>query len=234
MGAIVGKHRATFHDEPRGKFAVDQKTWFRNDSVADVLRPHDGDLQVDIHYGGRMMDIPAWALVLNTIAAGGFGLAGMYLVPRSQREALANDERRANAAVMRDKAEQIFGEISRLEQKMGEQFLAATRAAARGEDEGEPPLPSFDRIRSLAAVYYPALLSILDALEAPMQERMQRVANSLKLATESKPLEAQENALRLVTFQITLEQWKNVAKASRELRTKLIAEVRPYLPSPAS
>lgn len=181
-----------------------------------------------------MADVPGWVLVLNTLAVGGFGLAGTYLVPRGQREARAYEERRANAATMRDKAEQIFNEISKLEQEMGVQFITITRAIAAGEDEGGTPLPSFDKIRSLAAVYYPSLLSVLDAIEAPMQERIQRTLGVIKMATESKPLAARENDLRLASFKVTLEQWKNVGNASRMLRIRLIEEVRPYLPSQGS
>jgi len=177
-----------------------------------------------------MADVPAWVLVLNTLAAGGFGLAGTYLVPRGQREARSHETRRANAAIMRDKAEQIFNEISILERNMGAQFLAATRSIAAGEDEDQAQLPDFYAIRSLAAVYYPNLLSVLDTLEAPMQERMQRITEALKLAAESKPLAAQADDLRLLSFKITVEQWKNVVNASRGLRRKLIEEVRPYLP----
>lgn len=176
-----------------------------------------------------MADVPAWVLIVNTLAAGGFGLAGTYLVPRSQREARRHEERRANAAIMREKAEQIFSEIARLEQEMGAQFVLTTRAVANRRDEGDAPLPDFDSIRALAAVYYPNLLSVLEALEAPMQERLRRTADALKIATETE-LEVREDAVRLVTFQITLDQWQNVSKASRKLRAQLTEDVRPYLP----
>ena len=177
-----------------------------------------------------MADVPAWVLVLNTIAAGGFGLAGTYLVPRSQREARRHEERRANAAIMRDKAEQIFEEISRLERAIGAQFLVATRVAAGMAEDDDAPLADFDKIRSLAAVYYPSLLSALNELEAPMQERLQRVTEALKTAAGHKSLEEQSRALSLVTFQVTLDQWKNVGDASRRLRMQLTEDVRPYLP----
>lgn len=177
-----------------------------------------------------MADIPGWVLVLNTLAAGSFGLAGTYLVPRGQREARSHDDRRANALIMRDKAEEIFSEISKLEQIMGAQFVVTTRAIVAGDDGSDSPLPSFDKIRALAAVYYPSLLAILDEIEAPMKERMARALAAFKAATTSKPLAAQEADLRLLTFEATLEQWKNVGIASRALRAKLIEEVRPYLP----
>ncbi len=178
-----------------------------------------------------MADIPGWVLVLNTLAAGGFGLAGTYLVPRGQREARSHDERQANARIMRDKAEDIFSEISKLEQIMGLRFVAATRATVAGDDSGDGPLPSFDKIRALAAVYYPSLLAILDEIEAPIKERMARALAAFKTATASKPLAAQEADLRLLAFEATLAQWKNVNIASRELRAKLIEEVCPYLPT---
>jgi len=177
-----------------------------------------------------MADVPAWVLVLNTLAAGGFGLAGTYLVPRGQREARRHEERRANAAIMRDKAEQIFEEVAKLEHEIGLQFQAATRAAVTGEDDGAGELAGFDRIRALSAVYYPGLLGVLDTLEAPMQERLKRSTEALKAAAESKSPEAQEAALRVVTFKITLDQWQNVNAASRKLRAKLVEDVRPYSP----
>jgi hypothetical protein len=176
-----------------------------------------------------MADVPAWVLIVNTLAAGGFGLAGTYLVPRSQREARRHEARRANAAIMRDKAEQIFSEIARLEQEMGSQFVLTTRAVANRQDDDDAPLPDFDKIRALAAVYYPNLLSVLESLEAPMQERLLRTTEALKIAAEDKS-DFQEDALRLVTFQITLDQWKNVLQASRKLRVQLTEDVRPYLP----
>jgi hypothetical protein len=177
-----------------------------------------------------MADVPAWVLIINSLAAGGFGLAGTYLVPRSQREARRHEERRANAAIMREKAEQIFSEIARLEQEMGTQFVRTTSAVANGRDGGDEPLPDFDKIRALAAVYYPNLLTVLEALEAPMQERLRRATEALAVAADTK-LDVREDAIRMVTFQMTLDQWQNVSKASHRLRAQLIEEVRPYLPN---
>lgn len=151
-------------------------------------------------------------------------------MPRGQREARAHEERRANAAVMRDKAEEIFEAIAGLEQQMGAQFLATTRAVAAREDLGEDGLPTFDRIRALCAVYFPDLLGVLDRLEAPMQERMQRAMGMIRVAAENKSAAVRENDLRLLTFEVTVEQWKNVGIASRKLRESLIEAVRPYRP----
>ena len=56
-------------------------------------------------------------------------------------------------------------------------------------EDDDAPLPDFDKIRSLAAVYYPGLLSVLKELEAPMQERLQHVTETLKTAAGHKSLE---------------------------------------------
>jgi hypothetical protein len=182
-----------------------------------------------------MADVPAWVLVVNTLAAGGFGLAGTLIVPRGQREARLAEERRANAAAMRDKAEEIFDAIFELEDAAQKQMIAAMQMAVTGT-EAEAPMVRNDKIRALAAVYFPNLLPIIDKFEAPAEERRERVGavvEAMKAGDKRRLDLAGADLLRIRAEQTDI-LFRNAGLMAQLLRTQLTKDVRPYLPEVAS
>lgn len=179
-----------------------------------------------------MADVPAWVLVLNTAAAGGFGLLGTYLVPRGQREARQHEARRTDAAIMRDKAEAIFEEISRLEQEIMQNMLRAMQSATIGSktDASAPKLTNYDRLRALVAVYYPRLLITLDEIAKKDRDILTTVEANIKAAADSGSVSKMNQTLSAANMMAAVGKLQNFTDTAPKLRAQMIEEVRQYLP----
>lgn len=183
-----------------------------------------------------MGSVPVWVLIVNTIitalATGGIAALSLFVVPKKEQAARTEEERRANAVIMRDKAEQIFTAISELEDAAQKQLIAAMQARITGQSV-EAPLVRNDSIRALAAVYYPGLLPILSRFEAPAEERRERVADVLTAAQGADPqkLKAAGDALVAQRVKYMDIQFRNAGLLAQLLRDQLTDDVRPYLPA---
>lgn len=182
-----------------------------------------------------MGSVPVWVLVLNTIitaiATGGLTVVSLFIVPKREQVARAEDERRANAAIMRDKAEEIFAELSKIEAGMAQQLVAAGEALIRGNNDDATPMPNFNNVSAMAAVYYPNLLPIVDAIEAPFVERVDRLRQAFAAATVPKTMKGATAELKSLRLEMVLAQWENSIAITKKARARLIEDVRPYLPS---
>ena len=177
-----------------------------------------------------MADVPAWVLLLNTAAAGGFGLAGTFLMPRSQREALRQERVRSDAALMRDRAADIFREIAALDAE-GAAVTVNTMAELTNQPmpNGPATIRGLEDLRALLAVYFPAALPIIEDHDARQFAALAPVRAALAAALAA-PLENQAAAIKAARMQMVMAIWIEVGVTTKKMRAFMIEAVEPFVP----
>lgn len=178
-----------------------------------------------------MADVPAWLLVFQTLAAGGVGLAGSFIVPQSQREAKAAEAKAASYAVMRDKAEQIFTKIGEL-RTQNTAIMLRLVAGFSGVHEGDFGKPDAEAtelltpLSGLVATYYPDGVKMLtDARESREKTLMPLIEVMGNIADGVHSFEGQKQRLRIASAATKINM-----HALAALQTFMLDAVRPYAP----
>ncbi|UYY59747.1 hypothetical protein [Sphingomonas sp. S2-65] len=174
-----------------------------------------------------MADVPAWVLVLNTALAGGLGFGGAWVGTLTQRQTRREDAKRADAALMRDKAGEIFTEMRAIE---GQAFVAVMDmvklSAGLDEDQSVGSMPRLDTLYALVAVYYPSMLPILDAhAETDERHRKEAVATFLRGKDGVEPTLAYK-------LQINAGARTALLETLEAIRAQLVIEVQKFVPTP--
>lgn len=178
-----------------------------------------------------MADVPDWLLIFNTLAVGGFGLAGSFIMPKAQRETLKAERERANADTMRERATEIFQEIAALDSEAAQVAINAIR---KRNNEMLPPdapkIRGLETLRAQLAVYYPAALPIIAAYDAKLLQEMVSIRAKFE-AANAKPLAERANAIGAVEVEMLMLVWSLVGDTVKKVRTFMIDAVKPYVPS---
>lgn len=177
-----------------------------------------------------MADAPWWSLPISAVLGSFVGLSGMFLMPKAQRETLKQERERADAAIMRDKAEAIFREIAELDTdgaKVTKNAFAALHGAPAPHAGAE--MKGLATLRALVAVYYPGALPIIDAHDLRQQAITEPFAERLAQANQ-QPLQVRAAAINAVTYELTSALWTQLGPTLREVRTYVVEAVQAYVP----
>lgn len=177
-----------------------------------------------------MAEVPAWLLVIQTLAAGGLGLAGSFIVPASQRAAHKAARLQAHHELMRSKAEAIFAEINRIREAGNEASRQAFEmVAGRRDDPGYYDVAmfrQFDMVAGLVAIYFPDGLPIISAGLAKMRAQTDPINAAIVGGTG--PIFSEEG-LRLRAQMVSAVAGAN-ADVAAAVERYMIEAVRPYHP----
>jgi hypothetical protein len=179
-----------------------------------------------------MADVPAWLLVFQTLAAGGVGLAGSFIVPKGQQVARAAERKAAAHAIMRDKAEQIFLLIGDLTTKNIAHLLRVIdeqtgRYDGEFEDMDTRASNLMAPLDGLIATYYPDGVSILAAAKKAREAALLPITDEIETVDGGIHSQAgRQIRVRLVNAAATVN-----AKYLRELQAFMLVAVRPYSPT---
>ncbi|MEG8032013.1 hypothetical protein QP179_10660 [Sphingomonas aurantiaca] len=179
-----------------------------------------------------MADVPAWLLVFQTLAAGGVGLAGSFIVPRAQREAKKAEAAAAANAIMRAKAEEIFQLISKVkgETVKGFNALIDIQSGVTPTDVEHPDVATLsllDPLSGLVATYYPDGMRILQNASATRRDRMKPLGDLMRDA-EGGPYSKEGQAIRHQVANVGLSVARDAAE---ELEVFLLEAVKKYVPA---
>lgn len=180
-----------------------------------------------------MADVPAWVLVFNTAAVGGFGLLGAFIVPKAQREARAAEKEEKAHAIMRDKAEQIFSSINAAREINNAALLRGMSILRdKSLDTGAYDVTVFrllDPIAGLVATYYPGGMEVI----RKGRQAMRVVTDPLNARITSTPDPASDGSIVLRVQMVTAVAGENT-KILDGLESFIMAAVVPYVPAKAS
>jgi hypothetical protein len=179
-----------------------------------------------------MADVPAWLLVFQTVAAGGVGLAGSFIVPKSQQVARTAEKKAAAHAIMRDKAEQIFLLISKLNnQNIGYLMRVIDEQTGRYQGDFEDIDTQANNLMSgldgLIATYYPDGVAILATAKRAREARLDPIADEIATAKGGIHSPAgRQIRVRLANVAASMN-----AKYLRELHEFMLEAVSRYSPT---
>ena len=169
--------------------------------------------------------------IFIAVVAAASALVGSYLGPFMQRKQSAADATRADAALMRDKAEQIFEEIDKFLVASRNASLSAFRLLGPAELRDQTPaVPMADigKIRALIATYYPNGLPLIEEFDAEVKRASDVVLGQIK--AEQKKDGPKPDAIRGYTAMLAADRGVTDASLAKKLRDHLVAEVRQYVP----
>lgn len=177
-----------------------------------------------------MADVPAWVLFANTVVVGSFGLASSFIVPKAQREALKQERERADAAIMRDRAAEVFREIAALDMEAATAVRIAMATANNLPITEEPvKIRGLENLRALLAVYFPKALPLIVAYDEKIIATMTPLRAQFAAATAA-PMAQRAAAINAVNLEMLMALWGLIGETAKEVRAFMIEAVEPYVP----
>lgn len=178
-----------------------------------------------------MADVPAWLLVLQTVAAGGIGLAGSFIVPRSQRENRRAEALAASHAIMREKAEQIFSQISNSRLAISAALHRITRTISESDARtlvDYSGMGALHEIAGLVATYYPNGLPILENGRQELEAVISAAEKAISNAGAAGAIHTETG--RLLHFNKVLSAHNVTSNCLLELERFMLRAVSPFAP----
>lgn len=171
--------------------------------------------------------------VVIAIVAGASALGGAYLGPFMQRNERQKEIDRADSAIIRDKAEEVFQELDR--------FLNDSRAASSGamqwfqSDTYDPPNDlkrpaDLERLQALIATYFPNAIPILDVFDDEVQSLANEFSKQMKI--EMSKGGPSPDALKGYNAFFASSRATVDANMVKNLRQFMIGHVKKYAPNP--
>jgi len=181
-----------------------------------------------------MADVPAWLLVFQTLAAGGLGLAGSFIVPKSQREARRSDARLAGYSVMREKAELIFLQIASGRSRVTDSLAASVPLITMNDEDDQgivdvTGLGVLNEMAGLIATYYPDGLVILDKGRTELANALTPFRDELN-ENAKRGVGPKSREGRKLRVQMTIVASDKTTKCLFELEAFMLKAVQPFSP----
>jgi hypothetical protein len=102
--------------------------------------------------------------IIATLIGGLLALAGAFIGPFLQRKHDRWLAQRADEGLLRDKAEQLFQELDRI-QAQSRLSMSSILASVKNPLTEIVPMPDLGRVRAIISVYFPTASPIVKALE---------------------------------------------------------------------
>jgi hypothetical protein len=156
--------------------------------------------------------------LLQTLLGGLLALGGALVGPFLQRKHDRWLAQREDQHLLREKAQELFDEIDRM---VSQSAASCTSALVRMKDEGAQivPVPQLGRIRTICAIYFPAVLPHIAMFESDHREYLMKVREIMEEALKQgdEGVETLKGLPILMTVQY------------QQLATKLASDMRDHL-----
>ncbi len=162
-----------------------------------------------------------WKLFLSALFGLLAGLVASGFQAHLQNKQRREDRLERRREFKREKAEQVFREVSDLRQSYHDSSLHALRLLSQGEKVEAPPTPSNSKVSALLLVYFPDCVPLLNDLDRDMRSIVEKYANELREGDTYK----NPDKIKGIHVLLAHESAQRVSRFTEDLRPKLQAEI---------
>jgi hypothetical protein len=155
-------------------------------------------------------------VLISTLLGGLLALAGALIGPNLQRKHDRWLAKRQDEALLRDKAEELFEELDRMQQGSRRAMLSVM-ASVRDPSEQVQPIPELGKIRAIVCVYFESASKIVNEFERQRDSSGQIFMDYTKEQFEQKCLT--EDRTKMLQLYMVSEHGKNLSAFVTKLRS---------------